>query len=509
MIGNEPDLRTSRDISWDPRTGAKLQEFPTTDAEQVLSSTRRATQCTAQLARTSPSVRGAWLDAVADALEGPTVARELTALADRETALGSERLVGELARTVAQFRFYAEVAREGSFLDVTIDRQTASTAQLARVRVPLGTIAVFGASNFPFAFGVLGNDTASAIAAGCAVVAKAHPAHPQLCARLGEVASRALIESGAPAGLFTIVSGFSVGGTLVESPHIDAVAFTGSQKGGLALWKAANARDDVIPVFAEMGTVNPVLVTPQGAGRMEDIASGFVGSFTLGAGQYCTKPGLLLAPSGSGAATRIATALAAAAPRGWALTEQIALAAEAGVDELVAAGATVIARAGGPTQGWSMSATVLSVSAEQLRKGSRLLEECFGPVVLVAEYGDEAELQWVLTQLQGALAAAIMTSGPNDPATKPTVEAASRMVGRVVVNEWPTGVAFGWAQHHGGPWPATSVPAATSVGAAAIGRFTRPVAFQNAPDDSLPPPLRARNPWSLPRRIDGRAEVMQ
>lgn len=498
---------TGSDTSHDPRTGEALGEVPCTSSAEVEEVMARAAGAAPTLALTSPAERAGWLRALADALEAPDTAQRLVALADRETALGEVRLTGELARVAAQLRFYADVTQEGSWLRATIDHATTTTPWLGRVQQPLGPVAVFGASNFPFAFGVLGNDTASALAAGCPVVAKAHPAHPLLSAELGRLATETLGGAGAPAGAFGLVAGFSAGASLVASPHTTAVAFTGSQQGGLALWRLANQRDVAIPVFAEMGTVNPVVLTAGGATRLAQVADGFVGSFTLGTGQFCTKPGLLLAPTGSNAAAAVGLALEAAAPRGWLLTDGIARAASACVDELVAAGARVVAQVPMADAGWAAPATVLSVRAVALVRGSRLLEECFGPVALVAEYADAEELRQVVGQLQGALAASVMTAGPDDPDTAPAVSLLAPLVGRVAVDDWPTGVAWTWAQQHGGPWPATTAPWATSVGAAALDRFTRPVAFQSVPDAALPAALRADNPWHLPRRVDGRLEV--
>ncbi|EWT00250.1 aldehyde dehydrogenase [Intrasporangium oryzae NRRL B-24470] len=492
------------EISWDPRTGTPVGETPTTSAEQVEATLAAAAAAARVVASVAPGQRAEWLRAVAEAIEQPDVASELVTIADRETALGLPRLQSELARAAAQLRFYADVAEEGSYLRATIDGRTATSPDLARVQVPLGPVAVFGASNFPFGFGVLGNDTASALAAGCPVVAKAHPAHPQLSARLAEVAAAALAAAGAPAGTFALVAGFAAGTTLVTSRHTAAVAFTGSQRGGLALWRLANEREVVIPVFAEMGTVNPVVVTRAAVVRLDAIAAGAVASFTLGAGQFCTKPGLLLAPAGSKAAARIGAALEAAAPSAWHLTGDIAAAATTGVAELTAAGATVVSEVPAPATGWGARPTVLSAPVAALTRGSRLLEECFGPVLVVAEYADDKELDHALGELQGALAASIMTSGADDPETPGLIARLAGLAGRVAVDEWPTGVAWTWAQQHGGPWPATSAPGATSVGAAALDRFTRPVAFQNTPHHTLPPALQAANPWRLPRRVDGR-----
>jgi NADP-dependent aldehyde dehydrogenase len=492
------------ETSWDPRTGTAVGEAPTTPPEQVEATLAAAAEAAPVLASSSPEERAAWLRALADALEQPSVASELATLADSETALGVPRLQSELARAASQLRFYAEVAVEGSYLRATIDSRTATSPDLARVQVPLGPVAVFGAGNFPLGFGVLGNDTASALAAGCPVVAKAHPAHPQLSARLAEVAGSALRAAGAPVGAFALVAGFAAGTAMVTSRHTAAVAFTGSQRGGLALWRLANEREVVIPVFAEMGTVNPVVVTRAAVGRLDAIAEGAVASFTLGAGQFCTKPGLLLVPSGSRAAERVGAALATAAPSAWHLTRDIAAAAAKGVAELTEAGAAVVADVPAPESGWGARPSILSAPVSALARGSRLLEECFGPVIVVAEYGDDDELDRAIAELQGALAASVMTSGADDPETPRLLGRLAPLVGRVAVDEWPTGVAWTWAQQHGGPWPATTAPGATSVGAAALDRFTRPVAFQNAPDHALPPALRAANPWRLPRRVDGR-----
>jgi len=365
----------------------------------------------------------------------------------------------------------------------------------------LGPVAVFGASNFPFGFGVLGNDTASALAAGCPVIAKAHPAHVGLSVRLAEVAQEALAGAGAPDGTLGLVVGMEAGAALVRAEEIEAVGFTGSQRGGLALWRIANERERVIPVYAEMGTVNPVVMTT--SAPVDEVAAGFVGSFTMGFGQFCTKPGLLLAPAGRGVPEAVAAALSAASPQGWSLTEAIARDYAAGLGELLVNGAEKLAETPAQTSGWAGSPAVLRADASSLKRGSRLLEECFGPVALVVEYADADELSAVLSELQGALAGSVMSSDSADSETAPLVARLSEKVGRVAVNEWPTGVAWTWAQQHGGPWPATTAPATTSVGAAALGRFVRPVTYQRVPDAALPPALQDDNPWGIPRRVDG------
>lgn len=487
--------------SYDPRTRAPVGSIAESSNDAVDAAVQTAVDAAPALAALAPAVRREWLHQIAEVLEANRA--ELVRLADAETRLGQPRLEVELTRTCGQLHFYGDVAVEGSYLDVTIDEATDTAPRLVRVARPLGPVAVFGASNFPFAFSVLGNDTGSALAAGCPVVVKAHPAHVLLSNRLAEVALEGLRAAGAPAGTFAIVNGFQAGLDLVGHPEITAVAFTGSQAGGVALWRLANERERVIPVFAEMGTVNPVVVTPAAAARAAEVAVGFVESFTLGSGQFCTKPGLMLVPAGSGLARAVAEALGSAAPAPVMLTEQIAAGVHRGLAELQAAGATLLASTGGNGDGWSAPAAVLAAPIGALEPGSPLLEECFGPVAVVVEYAHAGELAAALDVLQPSLAASLVTGADDDPDAAATLEALGHKVGRVVVNGWPTGVAHSWAQHHGGPWPSTSAPSATSVGAAALARFVRPITYQGTPDHWLPTAARAENPWRLPRRVDG------
>ncbi|MGW6461635.1 aldehyde dehydrogenase family protein, partial [Streptomyces sp. NPDC055078] len=383
-VSRDTEVRHDTEVSRDPRTGAATAGPPVTTAAELSALLSAAARDAGGVAATAPAVRAAWLTAVADALEEH--ADELTALADAESALGPDRLRGEVGRAAAQLRFYGSVAVEGGWLGVRIDGpRTTGSVELRRINRPLGPVAVFGASNFPFAFGVAGHDTASALAAGCPVLAKAHPAHPRLSARLGTLVASALRGAGAPDGSFALVTGFDAGLALVDAPEVTAVAFTGSQSGGLALVERAARRPVPVPVFAEMGTVNPAVLTPAVAAdraSLTEAAEGFTGSFTLGQGQFCTKPGLLLAPAGSGAADAVATALSGVRP-GPLLTEGIAAACRQGVADLVAAGAEVIASVPPQAEGFAAAPTVLTAPARALRPGSRLLAECFGPVALV------------------------------------------------------------------------------------------------------------------------------
>ena len=507
-VSAPPDLASGVDIGRDPRTGTAYPAVAHTPSEEVARLVAAAADAASGVGSAPPDTRGRWLRAIASSLEEH--ADELVLLADAETALGEGRLSGELAKTAASLRFYAAVADDGAYLRATLDASSATDAapalDLRRMRLPVGPVAVFGASNFPFGFGVLGHDTASAIAAGCPVVVKAHPAHPRLSVRLGQIASASLAESGAPPGVFALVTGFAAGLALVDAAPTAAVAFTGSQAGGMALVQRAAQRANPIPVFAEMGTINPVVVTLTAAEtRLEEVARGFAQSFTLGTGQFCTKPGLLITPAGSGAAHLVAAAVREL-PSGWVLTESIATAYRQGRAALSAAGATVFGEGNSPAAGFAAVPTVFTAQAGDLTAGSALLEECFGPAAVVIEYSSHQGLRELLGRLQPCLAATIASGGSDDADLAWLVPLLAARAGRVVVNGWPTGVATTWAQQHGGPWPATSRPDATSVGAAALDRFTRPVAFQGVPDEVLPAALQSGNPWSVPRRVNGRPQ---
>ena len=488
--------------SYNPRTGQANGTVVEMSPHDVRAVVERASSASSAVAVASPQQRRGWLHAVAAALIANTPG--LVKLAELETALGYTRLTAEVSRAAGQLRFYGDVAAQGSYLAATIDYPTSTAPGLARVNQPLGPVAVFGASNFPFAFGVLGNDFGSALAAGCPVITKSHPAHPLLSDGLAGLVRKALLGAGAPKGSFDIVVGYDAGVALVRDEGVAALAFTGSQAAGLALWRIANERRTVIPTYAEMSTVNPVVVTRAAAAtRMEEIAEGFVGSFTLGSGQFCTKPGLVFAPAGTAAVDTIGKALRRASLDPIMLTEAIAKSTAQGVEDLMFSGARVVEFVEASVAGWSAPAAVLEARIDALQDGSRLLEECFGAVAVVVEYADIAELAAAVGRLQGSLAASVFTADEDDPDAAACLALLSPKVGRLCANDWPTGVAYTWAQQHGGPWPSTSVPSATSVGAAALDRFVRPVTYQSLRDEWLPPALQEANPWNLPRRVNG------
>ena len=481
-----------------PRTGEMLRSAAPTTAAQLAQIAADAARAAELLLYTRPAERRAWLYALSDALHEH--GDELVELADIETALGRDRLTSELDRTASQIRFYGDVAVEGSYLGVAID----DAASLTRINRPLGPVAVFGASNFPFVLGVVGHDANTALAAGCPVVAKAHDAHLGLSLRLAEITTDALRHAGAPDGSYGMIVGFDAGAELIRVPQVSALAFTGSERGGRALWRVANEREVPIPVYAEMSTVNPVVVTRAGAKDLDTIASGFVSCYTNSAGQYCSKPGIVFAPAGSQIADRVASRLRIADPHPVMLTRAIADSVRNGLDELLRAGARTVLELnkGGP--GWSAPAALVEAPISAVRRGSRVLEECFGAVAIVTEYTTDRELHDAVRALQPALVAAIWASrGGCDEDVPGVMGILSDKVGRIVLNGWTTGAPHSWAQHHGGPWPATSNAVATSIGAAALHRFVRPLAYQAVRDDWLPEGARRNNPWSVTRRVNG------
>jgi NADP-dependent aldehyde dehydrogenase len=438
--------------------------------------------------------RAELLEAVAAALEDAR--DELVPLADSETGLGETRLGSELTRTRVQLEMFAEVVRDGGFHEAIVEHadpaaEPAPRPDLRRMLIPLGPVAVYAASNFPFAFSVAGGDTASALAAGCPVVVKAHSGHPGLSRRTGEIVGAALARAGAPAGTFAVVHGTDAGRRLVRHPAIRAAGFTGSLQGGRALYDLANARPDPIPFYGELGSLNPVVVTPGAlAVRGSEIVRGFVGSFTLGAGQFCTKPGLLFLPKGHGRDDELAAAVGSVSV-GPLLNDRI----RHGFEQVAAA----LTAAGGVRAIADRGATLLAVDAADLRP--ELLAECFGPASLIVEYGSPAELDRALDLVPGALTATVHA----DPDTErqlihDLLTRFTDQAGRVVFGGWPTGVAVSWAQQHGGPWPATTNALHTSVGATGIRRWLRPVTYQDVPDAFLPAPLQDANPLGVPRR---------
>ncbi|MEZ3160388.1 aldehyde dehydrogenase (NADP(+)) [Microbacterium sp. BWT-B31] len=465
---------------------------------------RLATAAAAAFAATAASTdaeRAAWLRAVATELDAH--AHELVAIADGETALGETRLRGEVARTTGQLRLFADVVEEGSYLEAVIDHAVPDAApprpDLRRMLRPVGPVAVFAASNFPFAFSVAGGDTASALAVGCPVIVKAHPGHPELSRRVASLVSQALAGAGAPDGVFALVEGREAGVALIEHPAIAAGSFTGSVAGGRALADRAAARPSPIPFFGELGSINPVVVTEAAdAARGAALAQGLAGSFQLGAGQFCTKPGIVFVPDGSALESALPAHVGSAPHR--LLTDAIDRGFRAGLAHLAAVpGAEVVA--GRAADDGIPQPLVYAVDLDTFATHLETLSaEVFGPVTLLVRYGSAADLPAVLARLEGSLTATIHAEDADD--VTPVLDVLAARAGRVLFAGWPTGVAVTWSQHHGGPWPSTTSQH-TSVGATAARRFQRPIAYQDAPERVLPAALREGNPLSIPRRVDG------
>jgi NADP-dependent aldehyde dehydrogenase len=452
------------------------------------------------------------LDAIAGEIEA--LGDDLLTLADQETGLGLPRLTGERARTTGQLRKFGALLREGSYVEAIIDRaqpdrQPAPRPAIRRMLVPIGPVAVFGASNFPFAFSVAGGDTASALAAGCPVVVKAHPGHPGTSELTAQAIARAVEAQGFPAGTFSLIQGSTaaVGQALVTHPGICAVGFTGSLRAGRAIFDAAASRPTPIPVFAEMGSVNPVVILPGAiAARGEALAAGLAASVTLGTGQFCTNPGLVFVVK-SGDSERFiesVTEKMQAAQPGVLLNRQI----QAGLVKAVAGTLNkprVTKLTGGeeldgPACGYAH--TVLQTDSAAFRGDSALQAEHFGPVTLFVTCDSLEDLRATLAALEGNLTATVHGDDSEVDAARAVFDVLREKVGRLIWNGFPTGVEVVHAMQHGGPYPATTAPATTSVGMTAIKRFMRPVAYQDLPDALLPEALKDANPLRIWRIVD-------
>ena len=462
---------------------------------------------------TTPEARAKFLERIAERLLESGDA--LVERAMQESGLPRARLEGERGRTVGQLRLFAAVLREGSWLGARIDpampdRKPLPRSDLRLRHIPVGPVAVFGASNFPLAFSVAGGDTASALAAGCPVVLKAHPAHPGTSEIAGRAIQQAVADCGLPEGVFSMLygAGNALGSALVADPRIKAVGFTGSRAGGLALMRIAQQRPEPIPVYAEMSSINPVLVFPAAlAARGAAIAQGYVASLTLGAGQFCTNPGIVLGPKGPALdafASRVAGIVSASAAATM-LTPGICDAFRKGVDHLGGhARVREVARglAGeGPHTG---QAAVFATAARDFLGDAALRDENFGASSLLVECDDIESMREVLQALEGQLTITLHLDEADWPIAQRLLPLIERKAGRVLVNGFPTGVEVAHAMVHGGPFPATSDSRTTSVGSLAIERFLRPVCYQDFPVALLPPALRDGNPWGLPVRVDGK-----
>jgi NADP-dependent aldehyde dehydrogenase len=487
----------------DPRTGEALTPVAeeTTEAE-VAALVTAAADAAPGFAGLDRGVRAQILDSIADGIEAHRT--ELIEIASAETGFGAAKLDGEINRAAFQFRFFAEVLREGSYLEVAIDPPADTPMgprpDLRRILSPLGPVAVFGSSNFPFAFSVLGGDTASAMAAGCPVVLKAHPSHPAT-----SQLSFNVVAAAAPKGVVAIVYGMNAGALLVAHPAVKAVGFTGSLRGGKALLEIIETRDEPIPFYGELSSLNPVVVTPGAAAeRAEEIGAGLVASFTTGSGQLCTKPGFVLVPDSCDGDRLVAAVHAGLAKSvGHVLLNEGIFSTYAGETAALRERADVRTTTAPADDGSGCAVTPMVVETTLDGLDPDLVREVFGPLTVIARYRADSVIGAAATAFESfpsSLTATVHYAEGDDTLSELT-ELAAAHAGRVVYNAFPTGVAVSWAQHHGGPWPSTN-SLHTSVGATAIRRFLRPVTYQNAPQRVLPPELRDGY-TEIPRRVDG------
>ncbi|GAB3458337.1 aldehyde dehydrogenase (NADP(+)) [Massilia terrae] len=502
--------------AFDPAKAAEIEPaFGLATEADVLQACTLAEQAFDAYRATSLEQRARFLETIGENILalGPALIERACA----ESGLPQARLEGERMRTVNQLRLFAKVVRDGLWLQATLDsalpERTPPRADLRLRKIPLGPVAVFGASNFPLAFSVAGGDTASALAAGCPVVVKAHGAHLGTAELVGKAVQAAVAACGLPEGVFSMIIGEGrlVGQKLVGHPAIKAVGFTGSRQGGVALMHTAAARKEPIPVYAEMSSINPVFMLPGAlAGNAAKLAQGFVDSLTLGVGQFCTNPGLVLALEGADLDAFRAAAAAALQPKGAGtmLTAGIhkayrdGVARRAGID-----GVTEVAVGSAEGTGCAAQAALYECSAATFLADPALEDEVFGPSSLIIRCRDIAEMKAVADHLEGQLTATVhAVAADADLAAKllPTLE---RKAGRILFNGYPTGVEVSHAMVHGGPFPATSDSRTTSVGATAIERFLRPVCYQDVPQDLLPEALRDANPLGIARIVNGELQA--
>jgi alpha-ketoglutaric semialdehyde dehydrogenase len=502
--------------AFDPALGIEIApDFHEASLADVDAAMRAAAEAFTDYRARSAEARATFLDAIAAEIE--SLGDALVARATAETGLPAARIQSERGRTCGQLRLFAEVVREGSWVDARIDtalpeRQPLPRADLRRMLLPLGPVVVFGSSNFPLAFSAAGGDTASALAAGCPVVVKAHRAHPGTGEIVGGAIARAAQRCGLPGGVFSLIhgGGATVGVAMVRHDAAAAVGFTGSHAAGRALFDAAAARLRPIPVFAEMSSLNPLVVLPAALrARGAAIAQGLLASFTLGVGQFCTKPGLVFVPRGGDADDFMTTlaAAVAAAPCGTMLTPGIRDAFVEHRDRVAHAAGVAVAAASSsaPLARKTEAAPSVGVTTGvQFLSSPQLATEAFGPFTLVIQCADAGEIARCIRSLEGQLTATVHADAEDLTAFGGLLADLEQKAGRIVFNGFPTGVEVAPAMNHGGPYPATTDARFTSVGTAAMLRFARPVCYQNVPDDRLPPALQNRNPLGIRRMVNGK-----
>lgn len=475
------------------------QVFKEATPEEIDQAVKLAAQAFTVYKKVSAKQRAAFLLDIAEGIH--TLGDELINTAAAESNLPLPRLQGERDRTTGQLRLFANLILEGSWVNARIDKGTPDVRQM---QIPLGVTGIFGASNFPLAFSVAGGDTAAALAAGCTVVFKAHPAHPQTSHLVANVIRTAANNTGMPEGVFSILHGASIdtGQQLAVHPQLSAIAFTGSFRGGKALYDTATRRAVPIPVYAEMGSVNPVFFLPRVLKEKgEALAAQFLQSLTMGVGQFCTNPGVFMTLNGTDLFLPTLQKGIAAMPTGCMLTPGILEAYNSGINSLRQAGAQLLGTA--PAVAHQASPSLLQISATQALADPSLSHEVFGPSSLHISANSKEELFQLADSLEGQLTATIHGTEEDLHEYAELVNILREKAGRIVINGFPTGVAVNHAMVHGGPWPATTPAAGTSVGTSAIYRFCRPVCYQDFPAFLLPPELQDENPLSIWRLFSG------
>jgi NADP-dependent aldehyde dehydrogenase len=498
----------------DPATGHSLQPgFIAATKEEVDLAARLSSEAFVAYSRTPGRVRGAFLRTIATKIE--SIAGEIVERAGRETALPPVRLQGETARTCAQLRLFADVAEEGSWVSARIDRADPDRKPLPRPDIrsmlrPLGPVVVFGASNFPLAFSVAGGDTASALAGGNPVIVKAHAAHPGTSELVGQMVRDSVRECGLPEGAFSLLfgTGAEIGVALMKHPLVKGGGFTGSRTAGRILMDVAGSRPEPIPFYAEMSSTNPVFILPGALReRSESIAAGLHTSFTMGAGQFCTKPGMVFFPHSSEAATftdKLRQLVGGSAPF-HLLTKSIYSSydsALAGRKNNTAVSLVAEAPKAAPACGFAVGAALFETDADTFLS-SDLDAEIFGPTTLLVRHSKRDQILEIARSLEGQLTATIHGTAQDLHDFADLISILEGRVGRLVFNGFPTGVEVCPAMVHGGPYPSTSDGRSTSVGTRAIFRFTRPVCYQGFPDDALPEELKDSNRSGIWRMVDG------
>ena len=516
IIGFQPGVITEEVSSaTNPRTGERLEPgFYSATAEEINTAALLAHQAFAIYSRTTGREKGNLLRAIAANIE--SIAGELVERAEQETALPKARLQGETARTCGQLRLFAQVVEEGSWVNARIDRadaerKPAPKPDLRSMLRPLGPVVVFGASNFPLAFSVAGGDTASALAAGNPVIVKAHSAHPGTSELVGQAVEAAVRQCNLPEGVFSLLfgRGAQIGIALMKHPLVKAGGFTGSRTAGRILMDTAASRPEPIPFYAEMSSTNPVFILPGALReRPDSIATGLHASFTLGAGQFCTKPGMVFLPEGASAngfVDKLQQSVNESAPF-HLLTGSIKSAYDSSVaGRKTREGVKLVAEktAAGNGREFGVGAALFQTDGQTFLKDPDLADEIFGPATLLVRHSGRDEVIEAARNLKGHLTATILGTEQDLSDFSDLLAILEEKVGRLVINGFPTGVEVSHAMVHGGPYPSTSDGRSTSVGSQAIFRFSRPVCYQSFPDAALPEELKNENPLHIWRMVDG------